>query len=562
MLLKTFLFFSILISSLNGKDININEAEGKAIQLIRQDQDGKFLVSFEALDILKSLKGNVAVVNIVGPYRSGKSLLLNLFLNQKDGFKLGNTYESCTRGIWMWNKPIKHKNKNGEFYLILMDTEGLASPDSDSENDNKIFVLSLLMSSAFLYNTKGVIDRDSIKKLGVMNHLAKYIENNSQDFTNKDIEKYYLPDFIWVTRDFQFPLDGKTAKEYLEERLQVENSRNNEEIIGTNFIRQLIKNSFKSLDCFCLPIPIESGIDGLGHEETLCNLDKIDFDKLKLKFQTEVKKLFDSIKEKIAPKLVDSIPLSAQAFSNYIDLVVKTLNENLRVSIIEGMSSSLKYAFNLELENAIVEYKTKMDTEIEMTNTKILIPLTWPRLYEKNEKVIENIYQNLKLHLNGENGVSKPILEKFNKTISQYEVIDGSKKLVGGLYHEYCKDHSIKVKSYYKNELKMNWEKLKKEMELEKIDTKLSKRFKEALDNFKENYDKNLVLISPEKAEIFQEWYSDNDIDGLKRKNEATSQKLNDYENEKFWSKFSNKFWYIITAVTGIIILKLLLKIF
>ena len=58
----------------------------------------------------------------------------------QDGFELGGTVESCTRGIWIWDTPIKHKNKHGEFNLILMDTEGLGSTDRDTELDNKIFV--------------------------------------------------------------------------------------------------------------------------------------------------------------------------------------------------------------------------------------------------------------------------------------------------------------------------------------------------------------------------------------------------------------------------------------
>jgi hypothetical protein len=104
---------------------------------------------------LKGLKGNIAVVNCVGPYRSGKSLLLNLFLNENYGFEVGNSEKTCTRGIWMWDKPIKHENKHGEFNLIFMDTEGIGSPsDSDKNKDNKIFVLSLLLSSVFIYNIK------------------------------------------------------------------------------------------------------------------------------------------------------------------------------------------------------------------------------------------------------------------------------------------------------------------------------------------------------------------------------------------------------------------------
>ena len=68
----------------------------------------------------------------------------------------------------MWDTPIKHKNKHGEFNLILLDTEGLGSTDRYPHLDNKIFVLNLLISSFFVLNTKNVIDRDAIKKLAIM----------------------------------------------------------------------------------------------------------------------------------------------------------------------------------------------------------------------------------------------------------------------------------------------------------------------------------------------------------------------------------------------------------
>ncbi len=109
---------------------------------------------------------------MVGPLRQGKSFILNLLLNQNNGFELGGDIYSCTRGIWMWNTPIKHINKHGEFNLILMDTEGLGSSDRAPEHDNKIFVLSLLLSSYFVFNTKNAIDRDAIKKLGIMADLS------------------------------------------------------------------------------------------------------------------------------------------------------------------------------------------------------------------------------------------------------------------------------------------------------------------------------------------------------------------------------------------------------
>jgi len=47
------------------------------------------------------------VVGVAGMYRTGKSYLLNrMLLNRSDGFGVGPTVNPCTKGLWMWGKPL------------------------------------------------------------------------------------------------------------------------------------------------------------------------------------------------------------------------------------------------------------------------------------------------------------------------------------------------------------------------------------------------------------------------------------------------------------------------
>ena len=192
--------------------MNYKETED-ALQIVSVDKDGNFVINEKVVEIFNQMEGNVAVCNFVGPAKTGKSFILNLIVNQKNGFELGGNYDSCTRGIWMWDTPIKHKNKHGEFNLIFMDTQGLVFTERCSKLDSKIFVLSLLLSSFFVLNTKNVIDRDAFKKLAIMKDLPKYI--NSSIGKNKD-HNYAKesPDFIWCLRDCFLDLNGITPKQY------------------------------------------------------------------------------------------------------------------------------------------------------------------------------------------------------------------------------------------------------------------------------------------------------------------------------------------------------------
>ena len=87
------------------------------------------MLSTEAMSLLEknsSSKKKLAVIVIAGPYRSGKSFLANRFLNRMKGFQIGSTVQSCTRGIWMWNRMVPLSE---EVDAVLLDTEGLGSTD-------------------------------------------------------------------------------------------------------------------------------------------------------------------------------------------------------------------------------------------------------------------------------------------------------------------------------------------------------------------------------------------------------------------------------------------------
>ena len=53
------------------------------------------------------LAGQVCVVAITGPYRTGKSYILSEVFDQPDVFPLGHSFDPETMGIWMWIVPGK-----------------------------------------------------------------------------------------------------------------------------------------------------------------------------------------------------------------------------------------------------------------------------------------------------------------------------------------------------------------------------------------------------------------------------------------------------------------------
>ena len=110
----------------------------------------RFELNPQGIEILKNVNNKkIAVLCISGPQRSGKSFLANRILKKMQGFKIGPTTNPCTKGIWIWSKPIPI---NDDTVLLILDTEGLNSISRNNTIDSKIFSLSILLSSMFIYN--------------------------------------------------------------------------------------------------------------------------------------------------------------------------------------------------------------------------------------------------------------------------------------------------------------------------------------------------------------------------------------------------------------------------
>lgn len=237
----------------------------------------------------------------------------------------------------MWDTPILHSNKNGSFNLLFFDTEGLDSADVSQEHDNRMFVLNLLLSSLFLYNTKDVVNRKAIEQLAVMSNLAKFINSNTG--VNNQMQTN-MPDFIWVIRDFFLENAQSTPTNYLEQQLKLEtNLKDDEHIKKVNFIRESIRRSFKSLECCLLPTPIGSGMNGKSFDETLRNLDNIGWNYLRKDFRELITNLSTSIKENISCKSIFSTPISAPAYGKLRSFILNIILKLKLYLIFEYCSS-------------------------------------------------------------------------------------------------------------------------------------------------------------------------------------------------------------------------------
>ena len=75
------------------------------------------------------------------------------------------------KGIWISPQILEidnPKTPEEKLSVIVMDTEGIGATDQEDNYDTKIFMLAMLLSSYFVYNSTGAIDEKAISNLSLI----------------------------------------------------------------------------------------------------------------------------------------------------------------------------------------------------------------------------------------------------------------------------------------------------------------------------------------------------------------------------------------------------------
>jgi len=322
----------------------------QALPLITEEE-GKYVVCEEAVAMLETLSAPIAVVSIAGLWRTGKSYLLNHLSGANGnadgtGFTVGATVNACTKGLWLWGAPVTLADG---LTVLFVDTEGLGSTSRTQTEDSQIFSLALLLSSLFVWNSRGVIDGNALEDFALVVNLTKHIHVRSgaadkaiskaenggggaegKDDGGEDKKKRaiyvasggsakgsgggheldelseHFPAFMWVVRDFTLRLEDGGRKindrQYLENALKPQQSFTSE-AASRNQIRTLLSSFFRERDCCTLVRPAED-------EATLRNLSNVALADLRPEFQAGLASLKTKVFASIRAKAVNGRALS------------------------------------------------------------------------------------------------------------------------------------------------------------------------------------------------------------------------------------------------------------
>jgi len=75
--------------------------------------------------------------------------------------------------LWIWKEVFyRPEDEQKQCPILVIDTEGLAAFDEETNHDTKIFLLAMLLSSCLVYNSQGTIDEGALNTLQLVLNLS------------------------------------------------------------------------------------------------------------------------------------------------------------------------------------------------------------------------------------------------------------------------------------------------------------------------------------------------------------------------------------------------------
>ncbi|GJM96911.1 hypothetical protein PR202_ga13786 [Eleusine coracana subsp. coracana] len=217
----------------------------------------KLRLSEQGLDAIRRIENPIAIVGVIGPYRSGKSFLLNqlLSLSCDKGFGVGHMRDTKTKGIWIWGTPVEMEVDGSKVSVLYLDTEGFESVGKSNVYDDRIFALATVLSSVLIYNLPETVREADISRLSFAVEIAEEFYGRFADLGQ---ETAFEPaKLLWlIQRDF---LQGKSVQQMVKEALQrVPNDNGDKYIDEVNQIRDSLAVMGDNSTAFSLPQILEA----------------------------------------------------------------------------------------------------------------------------------------------------------------------------------------------------------------------------------------------------------------------------------------------------------------
>eukprot|EP01125_Pyxidicula_operculata_P018571 TRINITY_DN6608_c1_g2_i1.p1 TRINITY_DN6608_c1_g2~~TRINITY_DN6608_c1_g2_i1.p1 ORF type:complete len:1829 (-),score=575.17 TRINITY_DN6608_c1_g2_i1:19-5268(-) len=399
--------------------------------------------------------------------------------------------DAQTTGFWMWAR--KHP-RNEDVTILLMDTEGLDSPHIPQWYNWTLASLALLISTFFIYQSKGSIDSSATDRLAVILKVAEQIAGEKLADTDR-------PRFLWLIRDAQLQFK-KTPREEMLSMLDRTERRQLESYFDDNY------------DCFPLPRPVEN-------EAMLKEVEKLEWNELRNEFREE----YAVLERQIFTSIQSARKLSGQTITG--DLIALLFEKYITSISEKGIMSDLsqlptqqqmvvKMAGERGVKAALQEYTAAVIEQLEGK-----LPINDTELFEKHDlgcKKARQVFLNI-VNAVGDN-IPKDVQEYYdlyNSKIAKWLSVinsdsDGncfeSKKLISGLYFDLLQKNSKLTKEKCEIEIRKVYQPILEKLKDIPTHYPTLQDYLADIDAAKKEYHNNLYSVGSCKEKVFDEYVS------------------------------------------------------
>ncbi|XP_066280624.1 guanylate-binding protein 1-like [Branchiostoma lanceolatum] len=413
-------------------DLKYNASTGR-VEKVQGERRETLQVVPEALDLLEGIEEPVSPLAICGPCRSGKSYILSRLLGTADAFELGHRMDPKTFGIWMGTKVLRGK----DFTIVLLDTEGIDAAGASADQDARILVMTILMSSLLIYNSLNVPYKGDLEKMQCFIKLAKGISVKKGEKTKMSAYSQFFPDFMWLLRDVSLKPTDKNDKEispteYLKTRvLGREDEDEDFDESTSDKVGRAILTFFSSVECAILERPSEKA-DVMNNIADHTKALNPNFNKGVENLIERLLQLSHAKKGYDKGSTVNGVALSIMA-KQYIAAV----NDPKAIPALDNTwKNTIQLMRSRAIEEVVVEYKQQMQDVVAGATFNGKAPLEetaengmnsndQPSLMDLHHRVLE-VVTDMLLEKVGHLGISSGDQGNENKTV----VVEMQKRLV------------------------------------------------------------------------------------------------------------------------------------
>ncbi|XP_059995597.1 guanylate-binding protein 5-like isoform X2 [Lagenorhynchus albirostris] len=295
----------------------------------------------------------------------------------------------------MWCVPHPEKPNH---ILVLLDTEGLGDIEKgDKKSDTQIFVLALLLSSTFVYNTMNTIDQRAIDLLHYVTELSNLLRTvTSPDLDGEDNAADFMsvcPDLVWTVRDFYLDLEANgrliTADEYLDNSLRPKQGTD-QHLQNFNLPRLCIQKFFPIKKCFIFDLPT--------HRKKLAQLETLHNDDLDPEFVQQVADFCSYIFSHSKTKtLSGGIKVNGSHLESLVWTYVNAINSGDLPCIENEVLALAQIKNSAAVQKAIAHYDQQMGQKLQLPTETLQELLDLHRVSEKGamEVFMKNSFEDI-----------------------------------------------------------------------------------------------------------------------------------------------------------------------